>query len=303
MTATLEASVGSSSEANSPVSTKPTKRNTAEELDGIMKNLDLEESSGRQDSGSDENPSKSSKNSEEDFMVCYGDVSDKSEDTWKSGLELHDDEQTIFSLGSSEGIHSQYQVYAIIGDSSEEFDGNNNPIINPENIRRGANHMAEGDTTESIANREKIQLTVEEWDTIKAAVNEGAAIPVDARREVLLGYHYMLHRQAQQLEKEKSIIRKRRESVSAASKAYHAEKDNASFSGRHRMHGSRVDNLNRAEKRNLSRNLDSSFLSIDERGNIIPKTPEAALVAAQAYLFATQPTSGDRREHMHRAAL
>jgi hypothetical protein len=159
--------------------------------------------------------------------------------------------------------------------------------------------MAEGDTTESIANREKIQLTVEEWDTIKAAVNEGAAIPVDARREVLLGYHYMLHRQAQQLEKEKSIIRKRRESISAASKAYHAEKDNASFSGRHHMHGSRVDNLNRAEKRNLSRNLDSSFLSIDERGNIIPKTPEAA----QAYLFTTQPTSGDRREHMHRAAL
>jgi hypothetical protein len=28
------------------------------------------------------------------------------------------------------------------------------------------------------------------------------------------------------------------------------------------------------------KNLDSSFLSIDEQGNIVPKTPEAALVAA-----------------------
>jgi hypothetical protein len=50
-------------------------------------------------------------------------------------------------------------------------------------------------------------------------------------------------------------------------------------------------------------NLDLSFLSVDERGNIIPKTPEAALVAAQAYLFTTQPTPGDPREHMHRATL
>jgi hypothetical protein len=191
MTATLEASVGSSSEANLPVSTKPTKRNTTEELNGIMENLYLKESSGRQDSGSDENSSKSRKNSEEDLMVYYGNITEKSEDTWKSGLELYDDEQTIFSLGSSEGVHSQYQVYTIIGDSSKEFYGNDNPIINPENTRRGANHMAEGDTAESIANRAKIQLTVEDWDTIKAAVNEGAAILVDARREVLLGYHYM----------------------------------------------------------------------------------------------------------------
>jgi hypothetical protein len=49
----------------------------------------------------------------------------------------------------------------------------------------------------------------------------------------------------------------------------------------------------------LARNLESSFLSVDERGNIIPKTPEAALVVVQAYLFTTQPTPGDPRESMH----
>jgi hypothetical protein len=81
-------------------------------------------------------------------MVSYGNISNNSEDTWKSGLELCDDEQATFSLGSNRDIHSQYQVYASVGDSSEEFDGNNNPIINPTNVRRGANHMAEGDTSE-----------------------------------------------------------------------------------------------------------------------------------------------------------
>jgi hypothetical protein len=50
-------------------------------------------------------------------------------------------------------------------------------------------------------------------------------------------------------------------------------------------------------------NLDSSFLSIDERGNIIPKTPEEALVVAQAYLLTTQPAPGDSRESMLQAAI
>jgi hypothetical protein len=47
----------------------------------------------------------------------------------------------------------------------------------------------------------------------------------------------------------------------------------------------------------------SSFLSVDERGNIVPKTPEVALVAAQAYLLTTQLAPGDPRERMHQAAI
>jgi hypothetical protein len=76
-------------------------------------------------------------------------------------------------------------VFANIGDNSEEFEDNNKPVINPSNVTRGANHMAEGDTADSVANRAKIRLTVAEWETIKAAVNNGAAIPVDETREVL----------------------------------------------------------------------------------------------------------------------
>jgi hypothetical protein len=72
---------------------------------------------------------------------------------------------------------------------------------------------------------------------------------------------------------------------------------------RHRRPGSRYENLKYSDRQNLSKNLDSSFLSVDEQGNIIPKTPEAALVAAQAYLHTTRPSPGDPREHMHRAAL
>jgi hypothetical protein len=35
----------------------------------------------------------------------------------------------------------------------------------------------------------------------------------------------------------------------------------------------------------------------------MPKTPKAALVAAQAYLLTMQPEPGDPRESMHQAAI
>jgi hypothetical protein len=100
-TAALENSVGSSSEVNSPVSINLTKEITMEEIDEIMETLklDLEESSGY--TGSD---SKSSNYSEEDVMACYGNVSDNSENTWKSGLELYSVEQTTLSSGSSSDV-------------------------------------------------------------------------------------------------------------------------------------------------------------------------------------------------------
>jgi hypothetical protein len=41
----------------------------------------------------------------------------------------------------------------------------------------------------------------------------------------------------------------------------------------------------------------------DEEEDFVQKTPEAELVAAQAYLLTTQPEPGDPREHMHQAAI
>jgi hypothetical protein len=85
----------------------------------------------------------------------------------------------------------------------------------------------------------------------------------------------------------------------------HEAHSNASHtnSGRHKRHESWVENIERSDRWYLSRILESSFLSVDEQGNIMPKTPEAALMATQTILYTTQPNPGDPREHMHRAAL
>jgi hypothetical protein len=77
-----ESSVGSSSEVNSPVSftTMENIEDKIKELDKTMENLDLGEQP-------------------EDFMICCGSISDKSTDTWKTGLELHEDNQTTLCRG------------------------------------------------------------------------------------------------------------------------------------------------------------------------------------------------------------
>jgi hypothetical protein len=169
-----ESSVGSSSKVNSPVSftTMENIEDKIKELDETMENLDLLEQL-------------------EDFMICCGSISDNSTDTWNTGLELHEDNQTTLSSCSSK-FNNQYQILTIIGDNSEEFDDNNNPVLNPANMTRGANHLTEGDTADSLTNRAKIRLSADEWNTIKAAIEHGAAIPADASKEVLLGYHYAL---------------------------------------------------------------------------------------------------------------
>jgi hypothetical protein len=155
-TARSESSVGSSSEVNSSASFKPTENieDTFEELDEIMENLDLGKSSGYSDKGSDKNYN-SNHQPAGDFMICCDSTSDKSTYTWKTGLELNEDDQTIFSSSGSK-INHHYQVFAIIGDNSEEFNDNNNPILNPANITRGANHLAEGDTADSVITRAKV---------------------------------------------------------------------------------------------------------------------------------------------------
>jgi hypothetical protein len=94
-----ESSVGSSSEVNSPVSLA-TIENIGEkikELNETMENLGLGDQL-------------------KDFMICYDDTSDKSTDTWKTGLELHEDDETIFSNSNSK-FDKRYQVLAIVGDN------------------------------------------------------------------------------------------------------------------------------------------------------------------------------------------
>jgi hypothetical protein len=76
--AMMEYSEGSSSEVNSPVSLGEVQERKITEGDETMEIFDL----GVQ---------------LEDLVICHNDISDKSTDTWKTGLELSEDDDSSFS--------------------------------------------------------------------------------------------------------------------------------------------------------------------------------------------------------------
>jgi hypothetical protein len=131
-----ESSEGSSSEVNSPISLAEAEERKITEGDETRENLDLEAQL-------------------EDLMIYHDDISDQSTDTWKMGLELSEDDNSIFSSYNGK-LDNRCQILAITEDNLEELDDNNNPVLNPANINRGANHLAEGETADSLTTRVKV---------------------------------------------------------------------------------------------------------------------------------------------------
>jgi hypothetical protein len=131
-----ESSESSSSEVNLPVSLAEAKEGKIAGGDKIMENSDL----GVQ---------------LEDLAIHHDDNSNQSTDSWKTGLELSEDDNPIFSSHNNK-LDNRYQILTIAEDNSEELDNNNNPVLNPANINRGANHLAEGETADSLATRVKV---------------------------------------------------------------------------------------------------------------------------------------------------
>jgi hypothetical protein len=132
----LESSEDSSSEVNSPISLEEEEERKIVEGDKTTENFDLEVQL-------------------KDLMIHHDDISDQSTDTWKTGLELSEDDNSIFS-SYNDKLDIRYQILAITEDNLEELDDNNNLVLNPANINRGANHLAEGETTDSLATRVKV---------------------------------------------------------------------------------------------------------------------------------------------------
>src|SRR3954465_3056070 len=58
-------------------------------------------------------------------------------------------------------------------------------------------------------------------------------------------------------------------------------------------HRSRMENMHPKERREGTRALNASFMEMDANGNVIPKTPQAAIMASTAYLASHPPPEGD----------
>jgi hypothetical protein len=90
---------------------------------------------------------------------------------------------------------------------------------------------------------------------------------------------------------------------SASNGGYWDEYSDASESSIERRRDPKHSRRTTTRTRDESHTKSISAHPSDEEDDFVQETPEAALVAAQAYLLTMQPKPGDPREHMHQAAI
>jgi hypothetical protein len=179
-------------------------------------------------------------------------------------------------VGSS-GVSKVHQLCVIITKAEEENNSKGN-----KNVDRQVDKVKDHNKKE----KEKVHVSAGEWRMIKSAINHGTEVPEGSRREVLMGYQYALYQHRKKVREERDMDFQDNNSISREE----YWKDDR---GRqHTAHG-REEEYSRSPTPQLE----------EEEVDFIQKTPEAGLVAAQAYLLATRPEPGDPREDMHRAAI
>jgi hypothetical protein len=176
------------------------------------------------------------------------------------------------SGGVSRNIH---QLCVIITKAAKENDHADNAAIDAQVDKSRSNSKKE---------REKIHVSTREWRIIMSAIKHGTEVPANSRREVLMGYQYALHQHKKKLREEKDDFRRSQENNSVSSGAYWDEHSEASESSRDRhrdpKHNRRT--TERAREENHARSI--SARPSDDEVDFLQEAPEAALVAAQAYL-------------------
>src|SRR3954467_6172746 len=68
-------------------------------------------------------------------------------------------------------------------------------------------------------------------------------------------------------------------------------------------HRSRMEHMDPAARREVTRALNTSFMTMDVNDNVMPKTPPDAIMAAATYLASHPPLVGDPKSTMHKSAL
>jgi ribosome-associated translation inhibitor RaiA len=181
-------SVGSSTEANLPVSPAATE-NLQEKLE------EFDETRG-----------------EPDMEVTM----DKSHDSSRDFASR--------SSGISRSIH---QLCIIITKAAEENNHADNEEVDMQVDKLRSNVKKE---------KEKVHVSAGEWRMIMSAINHGTDVPVDSRREVLMGYQYALHQCRKKLREERDMFMRSQDYNSTSSGGYWDEYiDSSEFSmERHR---------------------------------------------------------------------
>jgi hypothetical protein len=204
------------------------------------------------------------------------------------------DSSRDFASGSNGVSRSIHQLCVIITEAAEENNHADNEEVDMQVKKLRSNGKKE---------KEKVHVSTGEWRMIMSAINHRTDVPADSRREVLMGYQYALHQCRRKMREEEDMFMRSQDNNSASIGGCWDEYSNASESNIERRRDPKHSRRATAQTREESYMKNESAYPSDEEEDFVQETPEAALVAAQAYLLTTQPKPGDPREHMHQAAI
>ena len=134
-------------------------------------------------------------------------------------------------------------------------------------------------------------------------------MPVGATREQFLAYQTLLHQKHKRLmvREEQLDARKAVADASSARRAAQSSTNsqNHAISEPHAVPKTqpRVTANQDLGGTKQTLNMDTSQLTRDSSGNLVAKTPEAAILAARVYLQTIEPPEGDPRAKLHNSTI
>jgi hypothetical protein len=133
-------------------------------------------------------------------------------------VKTHDSPRD-FTIGSSGVSKSVHQLCVIITDAGEEDNHEGNKEVDMQVDKPRSNSKKE---------KEKIHVSTGEWRIIMSAINHGTEVLADSRREVLMGYQYVLHQHKKKLREERDMFMRSQDDNSTSSGGYWDEYSDAS---------------------------------------------------------------------------
>jgi hypothetical protein len=232
--------------------------------------------------------------SEVNSLVSLGAAKITKGDKIREKLDLEETTRTRDFASGSSGISKRvHQLCVIITEEEEEKNNNEGS--------KGVNKQVDKVKERNKKEKEKVHVSAREWRIIMSAINHGTEVPEGLRREVLMGYQYALHQHRKKLREERDIFFQDNNNMSREEywDDYSEDSEYSRERRRDPKHNRGATTQSREER--YSRSITPQLE--EEEEDFVQETPEAALIAAQAYLLTTRPEPGDPREDMHQAAI
>jgi hypothetical protein len=231
--------------------------------------------------------------SEVNSPVSLGKAKITEGDKIQEKLDLEETTRTRDFAAECSGISKKvHQLCVIITEVEEENHNEGN---------KGFDKQVDKIKERNKKEKEKVHVLAGEWRIIISAINHGIEVPEGSRREVLMGYPYALHQHRNKLREERDMAFQDNNSISREEYWDDYSEDSEYSRERRRDPKHNRGTTARSREKRYSRSITPQ--PEEEEEDFVQETPEAALIAAQAYLLTTRPEPGDPREDMHQAAI